>query len=71
MGTTVGPTAQPTQGKCATCRYYDPTLNFDASGTIPVSNTGLCRIGPPRVTSSGATVWPTVNKIEWCGDYQP
>lgn len=53
---------------CMSCRFFDPHLYNNAT-------TGRCRRHPPRVVQTAAEnpfeSWPTVDRLEWCGEFQP
>ena len=52
---------------CATCMFFDG----DHGGTL--MGEGLCRGVPPTVLPGDEkcqTIWPTVNKDDWCGTWQ-
>lgn len=43
---------------CRTCEFFD----------LQVDPAGLCRCGLPAKSTPS---WPTVQKADWCGQYQP
>ena len=61
-------TYDPIQGRCNSCRHYDPTAFGGA-------NYGHCRRYPPAAveTRGGLPrgVWPVVGYDDSCGEYGP
>ena len=62
-------TYDPIEGRCNSCRHYDPTAFGRA-------NYGHCRRFPPVAVEKQANglprgVWPVVGYDDTCGEYRP
>ena len=48
---------------CATCRWFD---SYTTDNRV-----GGCNRRSPKRTKEGASAWPQVLHVMWCGDHEP
>lgn len=64
-------------GRCGTCRFVSENPHYNADrGTAEFSNIMFaCKRRAPVATggmmSPSNTIWPTVDRYDWCGEYEP
>jgi len=53
---------------CSTCRFWCPSYD---DVTLPIEQTGECRVESPVADEERGRIWPLTVAAEWCGDFAP
>lgn len=76
MEKTLAPTTTA-HGTCNECRFCGVANAIDKTVTLicrvkpPVATAALVQTSPSNMAWNSATVWPNVNKADWCGSFEP